>query len=83
MVSPPLALSHVYELLYFVVYVFLNAKLNKYIIVRRTDIIRVFCDYSQGVHPLVKVKFNDFSKFKALELGKIFENGPEIIHFIQ
>ena len=33
-----------------------------------------------GVHPLVKVKFKDFSrsffsKFKDLELGKIFENG--------
>ena len=46
---------------------------------------------NQGVHPLVKVEFKDFprpffSKFKDLELGKIFENGtdlPYIINFIQ
>jgi hypothetical protein len=35
------------------------------------------------VHPLVKVKFKDFSrpfvsKFKDLELGKIFENGTDL-----
>jgi hypothetical protein len=40
----------------------------------------------QDVHPLVKVKFKDFSrifkthfqKFKDLELGKIFENGTDL-----
>jgi alpha-N-acetylglucosamine transferase len=41
---------------------------------------------TQRVHPLVNVKFEDFSrtfkaflsKFKDLELGKIFENGTDL-----
>ena len=40
----------------------------------------------RGVHPLAKVKFKDFpglsrpffSKFKDLNLGKIFENGMDL-----